>query len=122
HQRDTAGEDRDLSAVRVLDAEELLGRLRVVAQILRRDVEGLRGPGLVDRDVDAADPSAVLADVRDEVAAGVDDGDVHGLADLGGLLLGGGDDATCVFEVDGGHDFSLMYPLGLRTYFVAAPA
>lgn len=102
-QRDAAGEDRHLAAVGVLDAEELLIRLRVLAEVLRRDVERLRGPGLVDRDVDAADPGAVLPDVGDEVAAGVDDGDVHRLADLIGLLLCGGDDASGVFEGDGAH-------------------
>ena len=45
------------------------------------------GAGLLDRDVDAAEPRVVHAHVGDEVAAGVGDGDVHGLTDLGGLLL-----------------------------------
>ena len=51
---------------------------------------------LFDGDVDGADPCVVHADVGDEVAAGVGYGDVHGLADLGGFLFGGGDDAACV--------------------------
>ena len=56
------------------------------------------GVGLLDRDVDAADPRVVHADVRDEIATGVGDGDVHGLADLGGLLLSGGDHSLGVSE------------------------
>src|SRR5690606_24816530 len=99
---------------------------------------GLRRPCLVDRDVDAADPGAVLPHMRDEIAAGIDDRDVHGLSDLGGLLLCGGDDAARILEVHGGHDLLLlflpgpcrdlvrsqeaMYPFGFRTYCVAAPA
>jgi len=47
--------------------------------------ECVRFGGLADRDVD---PRTVLTDVRNEVSASVDDGDVHGLADLGSLLLG----------------------------------
>jgi hypothetical protein len=64
-------------------------------------VERLRRPRLVDRDVHAADPGAVLSDVGDEVSTGVDDGDVHRLTDLGGLLLSGGDDATSILKIDG---------------------
>ena len=71
-----------------------------VARSLVDDVEGPRGVGLLDRDVDRAEPGLVHADVGDEVAAGVGDGDVHRLADLGGLLLGGVDDAAGVFEGD----------------------
>jgi hypothetical protein len=42
---------------------------------------------LVDADVHAAAPGAVHPDVRDEVAAVVDDGDVLRLADLLGTLF-----------------------------------
>jgi len=38
--------------------------------------------------------------MRDEVAAGVDDGDVHRLANLGGLGLPGGEDALGVGQRD----------------------
>jgi hypothetical protein len=39
-----------------MDAEELITGLRVLRKILGADVEGARGEGLVDRDVDAAEP------------------------------------------------------------------
>ena len=58
------------------------------------------GVGLLDRDVDAAEPGPVHADVGDEVAAGVGDRDVHGLSDLRGLLLRRGDDPSCVLKRD----------------------
>jgi hypothetical protein len=37
---------------------------------------------LIDGDVDAADPCAVHPDVFHQIAAGIDNGDVHRLADL----------------------------------------
>ena len=46
-------------------------------EIFRRDVEGPRGVRLLLRDVDAADPGAIHADVGNEVAAFIGNGDVH---------------------------------------------
>src|SRR4051812_36645940 len=40
--------------------------------------------------------------MRDQIAAGVDDGDIHRLADVGRLLLGRGDDSPGVAERDHG--------------------
>jgi hypothetical protein len=51
-----------------------------------------------DGDVDAADLSAVLADVCNEVAAGVDNGDIHGLPDVIGRFLCCRDDRACIGE------------------------
>ena len=73
-------------------------------EVLGGDVEGPRGVGLLDRDVDRAEPGLVHADVGDEVAAGVGDRDVHRLADFGRLLLCCFDDPLGVFECD--HVFS----------------
>ena len=43
-------------------------------------------------------PIQASSDVRDEVAAGVGDGNVHWLTDLRGLLLCGGDHSLGVSE------------------------
>src|SRR5579859_6354436 len=83
-----AGEDHDLAVVGGVNSEELAPRLRMRRQVFGGDVEGARGVGLFDGDIDAADPSAVHAGVSDEVAAGVGYGDVHGLADFGGFGFG----------------------------------
>jgi len=95
-QGDASGEDHDLAVVGGVDAEELVARLRVIAEVFGGDVEGAGGPGFFDGDVDGAEPGVVHADVGDEVAAGVGYGDIHGLADFGGFLFGGGDDAAGV--------------------------
>src|ERR1700738_883095 len=42
---DAAGEDHNLAVVGGVDAEELVARLRVVAEVLGGDVEGAGGPG-----------------------------------------------------------------------------
>jgi hypothetical protein len=81
-----------------MDAEELPAGLRMRGQILRGDVEGPRRVSLLDLDIDAPNPRIVHTDVRDEIAAGISDSDIHGLADFCGLLLCGGDDLLCVGE------------------------
>jgi len=69
-----------------------------VARSFGGDVESSRRVGLFNRDVDAPDPRVVHPDVRDEVATGVGDGNVHGLTDLRCLLLCGGDHSLGVSE------------------------
>jgi hypothetical protein len=98
---DAAGEDHDLAVVGGVDAEELVAGLREGAEGSGFDVEGAGGPGLLLGDVDRADPGAVHALEGEQVSAGADDRDVHGLLNLFGLLGGGGDDAAGVFEGDG---------------------
>jgi len=95
-ERDAAGEDHYLAVVGGVNTEELIAGLRVRSEIFGGDVEGSGGPGFFDRDIDGADPGVVHADVGDEVATDVSDGDVHGLADLGGFLFGCGNDAAGV--------------------------
>jgi len=68
-----------------MDAEELPAGLRMRGQVFG-DVEGPRRVRLLDRNIDAPDPRIVHADVRDEIAAGVSDRDVHGLADFRGAV------------------------------------
>ena len=68
--------------VRYVDAEELVSRLAVAAKLQRRDIEGLRGEGLVDGDVDAAKPRPIHAHESREVGACIDDGNIHRLADF----------------------------------------
>src|SRR5690242_14937108 len=50
HERHASGEDRHPAVIGGVDAEELLRRLRVLAEILGRDVEGPGRPRLADRD------------------------------------------------------------------------
>jgi hypothetical protein len=121
-QRDAAGEDHDAAVVGGIDAEELAAGLGVGGEVFGGGVEGAGGVGLLDRDVDAAEPGAVHADVGDEVAAGVGDGDVHGLTDCGGLGFGGGDDAAGVVESDHGRLLcsNVLMPFGGRAKLVVS--
>jgi len=90
---DAAGEDHDLAVVGGVDAEELVAGLGVGGEVLGGDVEGAGGPGLFDGDVDGAEPGVFHAFEGEEVAAGVDYSDVHGLLDVFSLFGGCGDDA-----------------------------
>src|SRR5665213_1298471 len=96
---DAACEDHHLAAVGGVDAEELVAGLGVFAECLGFDVEGARGPGLLDGDVDGAEPGVGHALECEQVAAFVDYGDVHGLADFFGLGGGCRDDAASVCEL-----------------------
>src|SRR4030081_1951149 len=62
-QGDASGEDHDLAVVGGVDAEELVARLRVIAEVFGGDVEGAGGPGFFDGDIDGAKPGVVHADV-----------------------------------------------------------
>src|SRR5712691_4889327 len=68
-QRDAAGEHHHAPVVGHLDSEELTARLRILCEIHRRNIEGTGSVGLVNRDVDAANPGAVHADMGNKVAA-----------------------------------------------------
>jgi hypothetical protein len=48
------------------------------AEFFGRNVEDFGSEGLVDRDVDAAEPGAVHAGESLQTGAGVDDRDIHG--------------------------------------------
>src|SRR5450631_1585782 len=65
-QWDAAGKDHDLAAIRCMNAEELIPRLRVRGQILGRYIEGARSVSLLDGYIDAADPRAIHADMCDQ--------------------------------------------------------
>src|SRR5260370_27365930 len=80
--RDAACEDHHSAVVRYVNAEELVARLPIAAKLQRRGIEGLRGEGFVDGDVDAAKPRPVHAPESHEIGAGIDDRDIHRLADL----------------------------------------
>src|SRR4051812_33145954 len=86
-QRNSSGEDHDATVVRYMDAEELAARLAQLCQILRRNVECARGERLIDGDVDAAQPRFFHTNEGFQVASFVDDGNVHRLADVFGLLF-----------------------------------
>jgi hypothetical protein len=106
-ERDASGKNHDLAVIGCMDAKKLSTRLRMGGEIFGGDVEGARGVSLLDRNVDAAEPGAIHADVGDQVAAFIRDGDVHGLADFSRLLFSGGNHAAGVFESDGRHSSSV---------------
>src|ERR1035438_8590681 len=84
-QRNAAREDHHASVVGDVDAEKLVPGLTVSGQFLRRDIEGPGRPGLVNRDIDAADPGIIHSHVSDQVPAAIDYGDIHRLAYLPGF-------------------------------------
>ncbi len=91
-ERDAAGKNHDLAVVGSMDAVERFARLREGGECLGGNVESTRGPGLLDGDVDAAQPGFVHAREGNEAAAAIDDGDVLRLAGLHGFFLGSVDD------------------------------
>src|SRR5271168_2770110 len=68
-QRNAAGEHHHAAMIGRMNSKELPTRLRILREILRRNIEGTGREGLVNRNVDAADPGAVHADMRNQVAA-----------------------------------------------------
>ena len=68
-------------------AVELLTGLGEVAEVFGGCVERSGRERFVDRDVDAAQPRSVHPYVSDEIAAGIDDGDVTGLTLRAGFRL-----------------------------------
>src|SRR5215210_5512036 len=59
-QGDAAGEDYEVPSMRVAKAEEGPSGLRLVHQVLCLALEGYRSIGLIDRDGNAPDQSAIL--------------------------------------------------------------
>ena len=83
-----------------MDAEELAARLGVFRKILGADVEGARREGLLDRDIDAADPCLVHAYVGDEITAAIGDRDIHRLPQFLRLPLRRSNDPPGIFQCD----------------------
>jgi hypothetical protein len=97
-ERDATGKDHDAPVIGGMNSEELVSALRILTQSLGFDVESTGGKGFIDGDIDAADPGALHALESDEIRTGVDDGNVHGLADLASFLLAGVNDFSRGFE------------------------
>src|SRR5215216_5656807 len=91
-QGDAPRKDYEVPPVRVAQAKDRPSGLRLVYQVLRLSLKGYRCIGLIDRDADAPDESAVHPDVGLQVPACVHDRDVHGAVDLLRLLFCGVDD------------------------------
>src|SRR5580658_1196729 len=89
-----AGKDHHLAIIGGMNPKELLPRLTRPAQLLRRDVKGARGPGLLDRYVDASQPCPFHALKRQQIAAAINDGNVHRLTNLRGFFRRAGDDLS----------------------------
>src|ERR1700678_619955 len=99
-ERNAAGENHDPSMIGGVNPEELVARLGKLGKLLGWNVESPRGPGFVDGDIYASDPGLVHADVSDQVAASVDDGDIHRLGDFFGFSFGRSQNAFCICECD----------------------
>jgi hypothetical protein len=79
-----------------MDAEKLTSGLGELGQIFRRNIKSPGCESFIDRNIDAADPGVVHADVRDQIASVIDYRDVHRLLDLFGLFFRCGDHSPCV--------------------------
>src|SRR6516165_5162976 len=91
-QRYASGEDHDLPIVGGVNAKELVTRLAVRGQILSGNIEGPRGVGLLNRNIDAPDPCTVHPYVSHQIPSLVSHRYVHRLSDLGRFLLGNRND------------------------------
>jgi hypothetical protein len=101
-QWNAAGKDHHASVIGCVDAKKLLARLAVFGELRGFDIESARRERFVDRDIDAADPGAIHAHMADEIAAAIDDGDVHWLTDFVRLAFRSGDDAARITKSN--HD------------------
>src|SRR5580704_3003194 len=99
--RNSSAKDYDPRVVGRIEPEALLPALRKVRQVIGRHVKCSCGPGLVDRNIDAAEPCAVHTHVRYESAAGVSHGDVVRDSQFNRFAFAGCDDLPCVGKVQG---------------------
>jgi hypothetical protein len=67
-QGNATGKDHDSTVIRDMNAEKLPARLRMLGEIFGRNIEGAGGKCFIDRDVDAADPGAIHANMRNKIA------------------------------------------------------
>jgi hypothetical protein len=86
-QRDSTGENHHSAMIGNVNPEKLIARLGMLGEVFRRDIESAGSERLVNRNVDASDPGSVHTDVRNQVSAAIDDGDVHRLLNFLGFLF-----------------------------------
>jgi hypothetical protein len=91
-----------------VNPEKLSAGLGMRSQILRGNVKGARRVGLLHGNIDAPDPRAVHAHVRDDVAAFIRNRDVHRLANFLRFLFRRADDSPGVFQFHCGHASPLI--------------
>src|SRR5918998_5248301 len=104
-QGDAARKDYEVPPMRVAQAKERPSGLRHIDQVLRLALKGYRGIGLIDRNGDAPDESAVHPDVGLQVPASVHYRNVHGAVDLLRLVFCGVDDPPRLLQRYGLHIF-----------------
>src|ERR1700735_3083244 len=95
----STAEDHDFGIIGRIKSEALLAALRYASQVLGGGVKRQCGPSLVDRDIDAPEPSPIHAHVRHQTTARIDYGDVVRDTHFDRLALPGCDDATRIGEV-----------------------
>src|SRR5579863_3849016 len=114
-------EYHDAPMIRGVNPEELAPGLRMLRQILRRNVKSTRSESLVHRNIDAADPRTIHPNVSHQISARIHDGNVHRLPNLGRFLLGCGNHFTRGFQINHVSDFLLSHEItkGLMSQGVA---
>ena len=83
-----------------MNTEELSPRLGVASEILGRDIKSTRRESLIDGNIYTTDPGPVHTNVRDQIPAPVDHGDIHRLLDFIRLLLRRSNYSTRCFQID----------------------
>jgi hypothetical protein len=86
-QRDSTGENHHPAMIGNVNPEELAARLGMLGEVLRRDIESAGSERLIDRNVDTSDPGPVQTDMRNQISALVDNGDVLRLLKLLRILF-----------------------------------
>src|SRR5450631_2692318 len=99
-QRDAASEDHDAAVIGNVNSEELATRLQMLCEVLGWDIERAGGKCLIDRDVNAADPGPIHADMGNKISAFIDNRDVHRLSDFSRFLFSGFDNLACFLQCD----------------------
>src|SRR5262249_10273364 len=98
HDRDTAAEYNDLARIAFLNTKKWPAGLCERRELGRGLVEESRSHRLVDREINAADESAILTYERHQMPPGVDNGDVVCYAEARSLCFGGRKHALCIGE------------------------
>src|SRR5438876_11954300 len=87
-ERDASCKDHDSTIVGDMNPEKLSTGLGMCCQVLRGNIEGTGGKGLVDGNINTADPSSVHPGVSNQVPSFIDHGYVPRLTNFLCLFLG----------------------------------
>src|ERR1039457_3753600 len=86
--------------IRSMNTAELSPRLGVASEILGRDIKGTPRESLIDGNTYTTDPGPGHTNVRHQIPARVDNGDMHRLLDFHRLFLCRCNYSTRCFQID----------------------